>query len=82
MPTTLMCATQIHSGDTRTNASVEELATPTMPTGKIGILISVTNPVLEPLTQDCDTVTLFIESNVIPLGNRTRYQNPECIQIN
>ena len=38
MPTTLVCATQIHSGDTRTYVSVGELATPTVPTGKIGII--------------------------------------------
>ena len=40
-PTTLMCATRIHSGDTRTYVSVGELTTPTMPMGNIGILISV-----------------------------------------
>ena len=40
-PTTLMCATQIHSGDTRTYVSVGELTTPTMPMGNIGILIFV-----------------------------------------
>ena len=33
MPTTLMYATQIHSGDTRTYVSVGELATLTMPMG-------------------------------------------------
>ena len=48
IPTTLMCATQIHSGGTGTYVLVGEHATLTMPTGKIGILISVTNLVLEP----------------------------------
>ena len=67
MPTTLMCATQIHSGDTRTYVSVGELATPTMPTGKIGIICSVTNLVIEPSTQDRDMVKSFLESNVLPL---------------
>ena len=64
MPTTLMCATQIHSGDTRTNVSAGELATPTMPMGKIGILISVMNPVIEPPPQDSDRVTSFLEADV------------------
>ena len=66
-----MCATQIHSGDTRTYVPVGELATPTMPTGKIGLLICVMNLMLGSSTQDCDTVTLFLESNVLPLGYRT-----------
>ena len=57
-----MCATQIYIGDTRTNVSVGELATPTMPTGNIGILIYVTNLVLEPSTQDRDTVTSVLGS--------------------
>ena len=39
-----------------------------MPTGKIGILISVANLMLKPSTQDRDTVTSFLESNVLPLG--------------
>ena len=72
MPTTVVCATQIHSGDTRTYISVGELATATMPSGWIGIIISVTNPVLEPSTQDRDKVTSFLKSNVWPLGYRTR----------
>ena len=54
MPTTLMCATQIQSGGTRTYVSIGELATPTMPTGKIGILMSVTNTVIEPPPQDLE----------------------------
>ena len=70
-----MCATHIHSGDTRSYVSVGELATPTMLTGKIGILISVTNVVLVPSTQDRDMATSFLESNVLPLRYRTRYYN-------
>ena len=73
MPMTLMCATQIRSEDTRTYVSVGELRTPTMPTCEIGIIISVTNLVLEPSTQDRDTVPSFLESNVLPLGYR-KYQ--------
>ena len=69
-----MCATRIHSGDTRTYVSVGELATPTMPTGKIGSLISVTNPVLEPSPQDHDTVISFL---VRVERLTTRLQNPK-----
>ena len=54
--TTLMCATQIHSGITRPNVFVGELATPTMPTGKIGIIFSLTNLVIEPPPQDRDVL--------------------------
>ena len=68
-----MCATQIHSGDTITYVSFGELATLTLPTGKIGIIISATNLVLEPSTQARDSVTSFLESNVLPQGYRTRY---------
>ena len=70
MPTTLLCPTQTHSGDTKTYVSVGELKTPTMLTGKIGIIMSETNPVIEPPSQDRDTVTSFLEANVLPLGHR------------
>ena len=47
-----------------------------MPTGKIGIIISVTNPVIELPPQDRDTVTSFLEADFLPLGYRTRL--PVC----
>ena len=56
----------------KTYVSVGELATPTMPTGKIKILMSLKNPVIEPSTQDRDTS--FLESDVLLLGYRTRLQ--------
>ena len=53
MPTTLLCATQIHSGDTRTYVSARELAAPTTPMGKIGILITVVT-VIQTLNQNSE----------------------------
>ena len=68
-----MCTTQIHTGYTRTYVSAGELATPTMPTDNIGILISVTNPVIEPPPQDREMLTSCLEADVLPLGYRTRF---------
>ena len=71
MPTTLMCATQIHSGDIRTYVSVGEIATPTMPNGyKIGTMSATT--IIEPPSQNRDTVTKYLEVDVLS----TRPQNP------
>ena len=68
-----MCTTHIHNGDTKTYVYVGELATPTMPTCKIGIIMYVTNLVLEQSTQDRDTVTSFLESNVLGQFGKTLF---------
>ena len=69
MPTTLRCATHIHSEDT---IEVGKLATPTIPNGQIEILISV-----DTASQDRDSVTICLEASVLT----TALQNPLYIYI-
>ena len=63
-----MCAKQIHSGDTRNYVSVGELATPTMPMGKIRILISVVTA-----SQDRDGVTICLEASVLTTALQKKF---------